>query len=94
MDDRSARGLGWLGMHLVFFPLLVLVLRGWHAVHEALQAAGAAPPGWLRNTIIFLLFAGLYMGLAYATAALLNRRYPHTRATSADWEDASDYGRK
>lgn len=93
MDDRNARAMGWLAMHLVFFPLLVAVLRGWHAVHGALKAAGAAPPGWLRNAVTFLLFAGLYMGLAYLTAALMNRRYPHTVAASADWEDSPGFRR-
>lgn len=88
MQDRSARGLGWLAMHVVFFPLLVMLLRGWHRVHEALQAADLAPPAWLRNAITFGLFASLYMGLAYAVAALLNRRYPHTPVESASWEDA------
>jgi hypothetical protein len=75
-------------MHVAFFPLLVVVLRGWHRAHEALVALDLAPPGWLRNLIIFLLFAGLYMGLAYAMAAWLNRRYPQTRPSSASWEDS------
>jgi hypothetical protein len=75
-------------MHIVFFPLLVLTLRGWHHAHQALVALDLAPPGWLRNLITLLLFGGLYMGLAYATAAWLDRRYPHTRARSAAWEDS------
>ncbi len=93
MNDRSARGVGWMAMHLVFFPLLVIVLRGWHRAHETLLALDLAPPGWLRNVITFLLFAGLYMGLAYATAAWMNRRYPHTRVESAAWEDSPRFRR-
>lgn len=80
-------------MHVVFFPLLVLVLRGWHHAHASLIAADLEPPGWLRNLITFLLFAGLYMGLAYATAAMLNRRYPRTRVESAAWEDSPGFRR-
>mgnify|MGYP001182308510 FL=1 len=93
MNDRDARGLGWLVMHLVFFPLLVAVLRGWHHLHEALKAADLAPPGWLRNTITFLLFAALYLATGYATAAWLNRRYPKTPVTSANWKDSPGFRR-
>ncbi len=80
-------------MHVVFFPLLVLLLRGWHHAHAALAAADLAPPGWLRNLITFLLFAILYMALAYTTASLLNRRYPNTPVESADWQDSPGFRR-
>lgn len=80
-------------MHVAFFPLLVLMLRGWHRAYEALVAADLTPPGWLRNLIGFLLFAGLYMSLAYAVAFVLNRRYPNTRVESADWQDSPGFRR-
>ncbi|MCS6770951.1 MAG: hypothetical protein NZ740_02865 [Kiritimatiellae bacterium] len=94
MEDRSARGLIWLGMHLVFFPLLVASLHGWHAIHVRLVSAGLEPPAWLRNAVTFLIFAVVYMGLAYAAAALANRLYPRTTIESAAWEDSPGFGRK
>lgn len=94
MNDRDGRALGWLLMHVVYFPLLVVSLRGWHGAVTLLTERGVVIPGWLHTASTFLVFAALYMGLAYAVAAVLNRRYPSTPVTSADWEDSPGFRRK
>lgn len=70
MTAKSLRVISFYGMHGVYFPLLILALRGLTQVQE--QSAGPWP-GWLHIVTTLTIACGLYLVLGYSVTWALNQ---------------------
>ncbi len=70
MTFKTLRTIAFYGMHLVYFPLLIVCLRLFTYIREvsALQW-----PGWLHGLAIFAIAGGLYLFMGYRLARWLNQ---------------------
>lgn len=73
MKESNERILAFFGMHLVYFPLLILIMHGWSWGHARF---GLNLSETIYNLLHCLLAAGLYVGLGYVVALVMNRRHP------------------
>lgn len=73
MTESTERMLAFFGMHLIYFPVLILLL---HITSWGYDRLGLAISETWYNIFVCLMAGGLYVGLGYATARLLKRRYP------------------
>lgn len=79
MSIKSLRVVCFYGMHLVYFPLLIVFLR---LFTHARIAAGIEPPAWLNGLILFALAGGLYVFMGYRVSRWLNQAEADRLASS------------
>ena len=71
MAERHVRTLCWIACTLLSVPIILLSLAGWTLLSRTWPL-----PSWVHGLASFSLFAGIYVGMGYLTAALLEKRYP------------------
>jgi hypothetical protein len=84
MQEKNARSLAWFASLLVFFPLWI---SAQHLFSNAVSVLELNMPDWLYGFFTLLILGGVLLGVAYASAFLLNRKYPNSPARSANWQD-------
>ena len=70
MSFKTLRMLAFYGMHLLYFPLLVVSLRLFTYIREA---SAAQWPGWLNGLATFAIAGGLYVAMGYRVTRWLDQ---------------------
>ncbi len=83
MAEKHVRMLAWLGSLLVFFPIWISAQR---LFSHVVMVIPLELPRWLHGLITLLIFGTVLLGVSYAAASWLNRRYPDSPARSASWD--------
>lgn len=87
MQEKEVRTLVWFGSLVVFFPLWVALQAGFSLLTGWLEMRfGLVLPPWLRGLFTLIILGGALLGVSYAAAAWLNRKYPNAQVRSASWD--------
>jgi uncharacterized protein involved in cysteine biosynthesis len=89
MQEKNVRSLMVLVTLLIFFPLWIALMNLFHfGLREWEVWTQTEISSWVKNLGSFVLLGAVLSVLTRQTSGWLNRRYPHAKPRSADWQDA------
>lgn len=88
MDERTVRTLAWFGGLLFFFPVWIASQHTFSLFVSFLaEEQSLIMPSWLYSLITILILGIILVGTGYGIAAILDRKYPDSKPTSAAWDE-------
>ncbi len=89
MEEKHVRSLGVLVALLWFFPTWLVLMALYHfGLREAERIWEIEIALWIKNLGSFALLAVSIVFVTKRVSRWMEKRYPHSKARSADWRDA------